>query len=109
MSINRVLVVVDVQQEYFDGPLRIQYPTPEIVRDTVVTAIVAARAADVPVVLIEHENPASAVALLPDRSGRSFILGLKRFVIFRGSPRTRPVFSPRESSSSGSLNMTLPS
>ena len=62
MSINRVLVVVDVQQEYFDGPLRIQYPTPEIVRDTVVTAIAAARAADVPVVLIEHENPASAVA-----------------------------------------------
>ena len=61
MSINRVLVVVDVQQEYFDGPLRIQYPAPELVLDTVVTAITAARAADVPVVLIEHENPASAV------------------------------------------------
>ncbi len=58
---QRALVVVDVQQEYFQGPLTIQYPPPDQVLGIIFTAIESAQVADIPVVLIQHEGPAGAV------------------------------------------------
>ena len=59
-SPRRALVVVDVQQEYFDGPLTIQHPAPEDALANVVRAVAAARAHDVPVVVVQHAMPAGA-------------------------------------------------
>lgn len=57
---NRALIVIDAQQEYFEGLLPIQYPN----RDTSIVrlraAIDAAEQAGTPVVLVQHELPAGA-------------------------------------------------
>lgn len=57
---RRALIVIDAQQEYFDGLLPIQYPdrTESIAR--IRAAIEAAEHSDVPVVLVRHELPAEA-------------------------------------------------
>lgn len=54
---RRALVVVDVQQEYFDGILQIQAPSREATLANVVAAIDVARQADLPVVVVQHELP----------------------------------------------------
>ena len=41
-SQNRALIVVDVQQEYFDGPLEIQYPPRDESLAQIVRAVDAA-------------------------------------------------------------------
>lgn len=57
---NRALIIIDAQQEYFEGLLPIQHPA----RDTSITrideAVNAAEEAGVPVVLVQHTLPAEA-------------------------------------------------
>ena len=55
-STRRALVVIDVQQEYFDGPLIIEYPPREISLANILRVIDAAAAHDIPVVLVRHEG-----------------------------------------------------
>ncbi len=50
----RALVVVDVQQEYFDGPLQIQYPPRDQVLERILRAIAVARDHGLPVVFVQH-------------------------------------------------------
>ena len=50
----RALVVIDAQQEYFDGLLPIQFPARDDSVATIQTVIDAARQHDVPVVLVQH-------------------------------------------------------
>ncbi|NIZ90869.1 isochorismatase family protein [Kineococcus rubinsiae] len=57
---RRALVVVDVQQEYFDGPLEIQHPPRAESLANVVSAVRAADAAGLPVVVVRHHLPAGA-------------------------------------------------
>jgi len=57
-SQHRALVVVDVQNEYFDGPLQIQYPPREESLAAVLRALDVAAAHDLPVVVVQHEAPA---------------------------------------------------
>lgn len=57
---RRALVVVDVQQEYFSGPLQIQHPSPEVALANVVLAVGAARAHGVAVVVVQHAAPEGA-------------------------------------------------
>ncbi|MDN6351270.1 MAG: isochorismatase family protein, partial [Yaniella sp.] len=52
---NRALVVTDVQNEYFDGPLEIQYPPRDKSLVNIVQAIDAAEQAGIPVVIVQHE------------------------------------------------------
>ncbi|GAA3552165.1 cysteine hydrolase family protein [Microlunatus spumicola] len=54
---RRALVVVDVQQEYFDGILQIQAPSREATLANVVTALDVAKQADLPVVVVQHQAP----------------------------------------------------
>ncbi len=54
---RRALVVIDVQQEYFDGPLAIQYPPRDEVLANILHAIGRAAAAGIPVALVQHESP----------------------------------------------------
>ena len=60
MSPRRALIVVDVQQEYFDGPLQIQHPPREQSLGNVVRAMELATEQDLPVVVVQHEYPEGA-------------------------------------------------
>jgi nicotinamidase-related amidase len=51
---RRALVLVDVQQEYFAGPLEIRHPDPADSVRVIARAIDAAAAAGIPVVVVQH-------------------------------------------------------
>ncbi len=57
---RRALVVVDVQQEYFDGILQIQSPSREETLANVLAALGTAQEQDLPVVVVQHELPEGA-------------------------------------------------
>lgn len=59
-SPRRALIVIDAQQEYFDGMLPIQYPAREESIARIQAAIEAAHQLGTPVVLVQHELPAEA-------------------------------------------------
>ena len=59
-SPRRALVVVDVQQEYFEGPLQIQHPPREESLANVARAMDVAIEHDLPVVVVQHEEPEGA-------------------------------------------------
>lgn len=54
---RRALVVVDVQQEYYDGILQIQAPSRDAALGHVVRALEVAEKHDLPVVVVQHELP----------------------------------------------------
>ena len=56
---NRALIVIDVQQEYFDGPLAIQYPPVEQSL-ACITRVLDATQSRLPVVMVRHESPDGA-------------------------------------------------
>ncbi|GAA1997010.1 MULTISPECIES: isochorismatase family protein [Nocardioides] len=57
---RRALVVVDVQQEYFEGVLAIQAPDRDRTLAQVLAALDTAAEADLPVVVVQHELPEGA-------------------------------------------------
>ncbi|MDQ4045821.1 MAG: isochorismatase family protein [Actinomycetota bacterium] len=57
---HRALIVIDAQQEYFDGLLPIQYPARDESITRIRTAIDAAQRTGTPVVIVQHELPAEA-------------------------------------------------
>lgn len=59
-SPRRALLVIDVQNEYFTGNLPIEYPPVATSLPNIVKAISAAQAADVPVIVVQHDTPADA-------------------------------------------------
>ena len=54
MTAKRALIVIDVQNEYFDGALPISDPPPEQSLANIGQAMDAAAAADVPVIVVRH-------------------------------------------------------
>lgn len=54
---RRALLVIDVQNEYFDGNLPIEYPDRQTSLANIVAAIHAAHEAGVPVVLVQNFTP----------------------------------------------------
>lgn len=75
---RRALVVVDVQQEYFDGPLEIQYPPREESFANIGAAIEAAAAHDVPVIVVQHHMPDGAPVFVEGTTGWSLHPELER-------------------------------
>lgn len=68
-SPRRALVVIDVQNEYFDGPLEIQHP-PHVASLPNITAVIdAATAADLPIVVVQHTASEGAPVFDPGRPG----------------------------------------
>lgn len=59
-SPRRALLVIDVQNEYFTGNLKIEYPPTTTSLNNIGLAMDAARAAGVPVIVVQHELPAGA-------------------------------------------------
>lgn len=68
---RRALIVVDIQQEYFDGPLEIQYPPREVSLANTVKALEVARENDVPVVVVQHQMPEGAPVFIEGSAGWS--------------------------------------
>lgn len=54
---RRVLIVIDAQQEYFEGILQIQYPPRDESLACITQAMDAAQQAGIPVVVVQHEAP----------------------------------------------------
>lgn len=59
-SPKRALIVIDVQNEYFTGQLRIEYPDVRSSLPNILRAMDAATAAGLPVVVVQHLLPAAA-------------------------------------------------
>lgn len=57
---RRALVVVDVQQEYFDGILQVQFPPRETTLANISRALDVAEEFDLPTVVVQHELPEGA-------------------------------------------------
>src|SRR5215218_5417632 len=67
---RRALVVIDVQNEYFEGGgLPIEYPPITDTLPNVTRAMDAARAAGVPVVVVQHHAPPGAPVFQADKHG----------------------------------------
>lgn len=62
---RRALVLVDVQQQYFSGPLEIQYPPHQESLPMIVRAIDTAAAAGIPVAAIQHSAGEGAPVFAP--------------------------------------------
>lgn len=56
-SPRRALILVDVQQEYFDGPLAISYPPREESLANILRAVEVAEEAGLPIAVVRHEAP----------------------------------------------------
>ncbi|MBB1031971.1 isochorismatase family protein, partial [Dietzia sp. SLG310A2-38A2] len=57
---RRALVLVDIQNEYFTGPLEIQYPPRDVSLARILRAVEVAGEAGVPVAVVQHELPDGA-------------------------------------------------
>jgi nicotinamidase-related amidase len=57
---RRALIVIDVQNEYVTGNLPIEYPPVQTSLANIGRAMDAARAAGVPVIVVQHDAPASS-------------------------------------------------
>lgn len=68
---TRALIVVDVQQEYFTGPLEIQYPPRDESLARIVRAIDVAEEAGMPVVVVQHDLPEGAPVFATGSAGWS--------------------------------------
>lgn len=62
---RRALILIDVQQQYFSGPLEIQYPPHQESLPTIAKAVDAATAADIPVAVIQHSAGEGAPVFAP--------------------------------------------
>jgi nicotinamidase-related amidase len=67
MMMNKALLVIDVQNEYFTGALPVTYPQNSSAN--IVAAIKAAEVADIPVVMVQHTATA--------KGAKSFIKGMR--------------------------------
>lgn len=68
-SPRRALVLIDVQNEYFSGPLEIQYPPHAESLPNITAVIDAATAADLPIVVVQHTAGDEAPVFNPGRPG----------------------------------------
>src|SRR5687767_13602812 len=59
-SPRRALIVIDAQQQYFDGLLAIEHPPRDQSIANIGEALDAATGSEIPVVLVQHEQPEGA-------------------------------------------------
>ena len=56
-NLKRALLIIDVQNEYFAGNLRIEYPDVDLSLSNICKAMDAARASGISVVVVQHVSP----------------------------------------------------
>ncbi|MDD1477893.1 isochorismatase family protein [Arthrobacter sp. H16F315] len=64
-TLRRALILIDVQQQYFTGPLEIQYPPHQESLAMIVRALDAAAAAGIPVAAVQHSAGEGAPVFAP--------------------------------------------
>jgi nicotinamidase-related amidase len=62
---RRALILIDVQQQYFSGPLEIQYPPHQESLPAIAKAVDAATAAGIPIAVIQHSAGEGAPVFAP--------------------------------------------
>lgn len=62
---RRALILIDVQQQYFDGPLEIQFPPHQESLPMIARAVDAATAAGIPIVAVQHSAGEGAPVFAP--------------------------------------------
>jgi nicotinamidase-related amidase len=67
--VARALIVIDIQEEYFEGALRVTYPDPRESLSNIVRAMDAATATGVPVVLVRHTGEPEERVFVPGTRG----------------------------------------
>lgn len=65
---RRALIVIDAQQEYFEGLLPIQHPARAESLARITQAMDAAEQAGIPAVIVQHEAPAGSPVFAPESS-----------------------------------------
>jgi nicotinamidase-related amidase len=88
---RRALILIDVQQQYFSGPLEIQYPPHQESLPMIAKAVDAATAAGIPVAVIQHSAGEGAPVFAP---------GTPEFDLHPEIERRKPANGSRWSSSS---------
>lgn len=63
---RRALIVIDAQQEYFEGLLQIQHPPRDESLAQITEAMDAAEQAGIPTVIVQHEAPAAFPVFAPE-------------------------------------------
>jgi len=66
---RRALILIDVQQQYFGGPLEIQYPPHQESLPMIARAVDAANAAGIPVAAVQHSAGEGAPVFAPGTPG----------------------------------------
>lgn len=66
---RRALIVIDVQNEYVDGNLPIEYPPMSLTLPNVLRAMDAAAEAGIPIAVVQHTSPAGAPVFDRDTRG----------------------------------------
>ncbi|MGY5766059.1 isochorismatase family protein [Brachybacterium sp. DNPG3] len=66
---RRALILVDVQQDYFDGVLEIRHPAPADSLPVILAAIDAATAAGIPIVAVQHDGGVGSPIFDPSTPG----------------------------------------
>jgi nicotinamidase-related amidase len=66
---RRALILIDVQQQYFGGPLEIQYPPHQESLPAIARAVDAATAAGIPIAVIQHSAGEGAPVFAPGTPG----------------------------------------
>lgn len=74
---RRALVVVDVQQEYFAGPLAIQYPPVNQALGNILDALDVATREGIPVAIVQHEKPEGAALFAKGSPGWALHPGIE--------------------------------
>ncbi|MDO5507739.1 MAG: isochorismatase family protein [Corynebacterium casei] len=69
---RRAVVVIDVQNEYFDGPLAIQYPPRDEALNKILQVIDTAQEQGMPVAFIQHSMDDDAPVFNPTTEGFAF-------------------------------------
>ena len=77
---RRALIVVDVQQEHFAGPLEIQYPSRAQSFVNIIDAIESANARDLPVAVVQHQMPQGAPVFVEGTVGWSLHPAMERHI-----------------------------
>jgi nicotinamidase-related amidase len=67
---HRALVVIDVQNDYFDGPLEIQFPPREESLAQITSALDVAAQQGLPTIVVQHELPEGAPVFAAGSTGQ---------------------------------------
>lgn len=78
-STKRALVVIDVQNEYFFGNLKIEYPNPDLAINNIVIAIKVAKQHNIPVIIVQNFAPENAPLFARGKTGSELHPKLAQF------------------------------